>query len=161
MQKITPFLWFDDHAEEAANFYVSVFRNSRVVRTDHYGTESARAAGRPAGSVMTVTFELEGQTFTAINGGPVFKINEAISFVVDCATQAEVDELWGKLTAGGEEVQCGWLKDRFGVTWQIVPTVMDKLLRDAAPAKAGRVWQAMLKMKKIDIAALQRAYDQE
>ena len=109
---------------------------------------------------MTVTFELDGQTFTALNGGPIFKFNEAISFVVDCATQAEVDELWGKLTAGGEEVQCGWLKDKFGVSWQIVPTAMDKLLRDPDPVKAGRVWQAMLQMKKLDIAVLQRVYEQ-
>ncbi len=161
MQKITPFLWFDDQAEDAANFYVSIFRSSRIVRVDHYHEESARVAGRPAGSVMTVSFELEGQTFTAINGGPVFKINEAISFVVDCETQAEIDELWGKLTAGGETVQCGWLKDRYGVSWQIVPTIMDRLLRDTDPSKAGRVWQALLQMKKIDIAGLQRAYQED
>lgn len=160
MQKITPFLWFDSQAEEAANYYVSVFKNSRIVRIDRYQKESANVSGRPNGSVMSITFELDGQTFTALNGGPIFKFNEAISFVVDCATQAEVDELWGKLTAGGEEVQCGWLKDKFGVSWQIVPTAMDKLLRDPDPVKAGRVWQAMLQMKKLDIAVLQRAYEQ-
>ncbi len=161
MQKITPFLWFDNQAEEAANYYVSVFKNSRIVRIDRYGSESAEVSGRPNGSVMTVTFELDGQVFTALNGGPIFKFNEAISFVVDCETQEEVDGLWAKLTAGGTEVQCGWLQDKFGISWQVVPGAMDKLLRDPDPIKAGRVWQAMLQMKKIDLAALQRAYGQE
>ena len=159
MQKITPFLWFNDQAEEAANYYVSIFKNSKIVRVDRYQTEGAEVSGRPDGSVMTVTFELDGQTFTALNGGPVFKFNEAISFVVNCETQAEVDELWRKLTAGGEEVQCGWLKDKFGVSWQVVPAILDTLLRDPDPVKAGRAWQAMLAMKKIDIAELQRAYE--
>ncbi|HLP98635.1 MAG TPA: VOC family protein [Sideroxyarcus sp.] len=159
MQKIIPFLWFNDQAEEAANHYVSIFKNSKVTRIDRYQADSAEVSGRPDGSVMTVTFELDGQTFTALNGGPVFKFSEAISFVVNCDTQAEVDELWRKLTAGGEEIQCGWLKDKFGVSWQIVPTIMDTLLRAPNPAKASKVWQAMLTMKKIDIAALQRAHD--
>ncbi len=159
MQKITPFLWFNDQAEEAANYYVSIFKNSKIVRVDRYQTDGAEVSGRPDGSVMTVAFELDGQTFTALNGGPVFKFNEAISFVVNCETQAEVDELWRKLTAGGEEVQCGWLKDKFGVSWQVVPAILDTLLRDPDPVKAGRAWQAMLAMKKIDIAELQRAYE--
>lgn len=159
MQKITPFLWFNDQAEEAANYYVSIFKNSKIVRVDRYQTEGAEVSGRPHGSVMTVAFVLDGQAFTALNGGPVFKFNEAISFVVNCETQAEVDELWRKLTAGGEEVQCGWLKDKFGVSWQVVPAILDSLLRDPDPVKAGRAWQAMLAMKKIDIAALQRAYE--
>lgn len=159
MQKITPFLWFNDQAEEAANYYVSIFKNSKIVRVDRYQTEGAEVSGRPHGSVMTVAFELDGQAFTALNGGPVFKFNEAISFVVNCETQAEVDELWRKLTAGGEEVQCGWLKDKFGVSWQVVPAILDTLLRDPDPVKAGRAWQAMLAMKKIDIATLQRAYE--
>ncbi len=162
MQKITPFLWFNDQAEEAASYYVSIFKNSKIVRVDRYQTDGAEVSGRPDGSVMTVAFELDGQTFTALNGGPVFKFNEAISFVVNCETQAEVDELWRKLTAGGEEVQCGWLKDKFGVSWQVVPAILDTLLRDPDPVKAGRAWQAMLAMlamKKIDIAELQRAYE--
>jgi predicted 3-demethylubiquinone-9 3-methyltransferase (glyoxalase superfamily) len=158
MQKITPFLWFDDQAEDAANFYVSVFRNSRIVRIDRYPAEGATVSGRPVDSVMTVSFELDGQAFVALNGGPVFKINEAISFMVDCATQDEIDTLWEKLTAGGEGVQCGWLKDSFGVSWQIVPSALDALLQDPDPIKSGRVWQAMLQMKKLDLAALQRAY---
>lgn len=161
MQKITPFLWFNDQAEEAANYYVAIFKNSRIVSIDRYQTESAEVSGRPNGSVMTVTFKLDGQTFTALNGGPIFKFSEAVSFVVNCKTQAEVDEMWNKLTAGGEEIQCGWLKDKFGVSWQIVPTILDTLLRDPDPAKAARVWQAMLTMKKIDIATLQRAYQQK
>lgn len=159
MQKITPFLWFNDQAEEAANYCVSIFKNSKIIRVDRYQTEGAEVSGRPDGSVMTVAFELDGQAFTVLNGGPVFKFNEAISFVVNCETQAEVDELWRKLTAGGEEVQCGWLKDKFGVSWQVVPAILDSLLRDPDPVKAGRAWQAMLAMKKIDIAALQRAYE--
>jgi predicted 3-demethylubiquinone-9 3-methyltransferase (glyoxalase superfamily) len=160
MQKITPFLWFDEQAEEAMNFYVAIFRNSKVLSVQRYGAEVAAASGRPKGSVMTVSFLLDGQEFVALNGGPVYQITPAISFVVNCETQAEVDEMWQKLTAGGEEVQCGWLTDRFGVSWQIVPTILGKLLGDPDPVKAGRVMQAMLQMKKIDIAALQRAYEQ-
>jgi predicted 3-demethylubiquinone-9 3-methyltransferase (glyoxalase superfamily) len=159
MQKITPFLWFDNQAEEAMNFYVSIFKNSKVLSVQRYGKESAQASGRPEGSAMTASFLIEGQEFVALNGGPVFKISPAISFVVNCETQAEVDEYWKKLTAGGEEVQCGWLTDKFGVSWQIVPTALSKLLGHPDPAKSGRVMQAMLQMKKIDIAKLQRAYD--
>lgn len=159
MQKITPFLWFDGQAEEAANFYVSTFANSRIVSVDRYGADAAKAAGRADGSVMTVAFELDGQRFAALNGGPVFKFNEAISFVVYCATQQELDTLWNSLAQGGEEIQCGWLKDRFGVTWQIVPSDLEALLKDADPDKSSRAWQALLGMKKIDIEALRRARD--
>lgn len=161
MQKITPFLWFDSQAEEAVNFYVSVFKNSRILSMQRYGPEAAEVSGRPKGSVMTVSFLLDGQEFVALNGGPVYKISPAISFVVNCKTQEEVDEYWEKLTAGGEEVQCGWLTDKFGVSWQIVPSQLDKLLSDPDPVKSGRVMQAMLQMKKIDIAGLKRAYEQQ
>lgn len=154
MQKITPFLWFEDNAEEAANFYVSVFKNSRVVSISHYGD----AGPRPAGTVMTVSFVLDGEEFVALNGGPEFTFSPAISFVVNCTTQEEVDELWAKLSAGGKEVQCGWLEDRYGLSWQIVPTVLTEMLNDADPAKANRVMQAMLQMVKIDIEGLRRAY---
>lgn len=161
MQKITPFLWFDNQAEEAMNFYVSVFKNSGVLSVQRYGQAAAEVSGRPKGSVMTASFLLDGQEFVALNGGPVYKISPAISFVVNCETQEEVDELWEKLTAGGEEVQCGWLTDKFGVSWQIVPTQLDKLLSDPDPVKSERVMQAMLQMKKIDIAGLKRAYEQQ
>jgi predicted 3-demethylubiquinone-9 3-methyltransferase (glyoxalase superfamily) len=150
MKKITPFLWFDDQAEEAMNFYVSIFKNSKVLSV----------SPGPNGKAFTVTFELEGQEFTALNGGPLFKFTEAISLFVNCETQAEVDELWKKLSAGGEESQCGWLKDRYGLSWQIVPTVLGELLGDPDPVKSQRVMQAMLQMKKIDIAGLKRAYEQ-
>lgn len=159
MQKITPFLWFDNQAEEAMNFYVSIFKNSKVLSVQRYGAEGAEVSAMPKGSVMTANFQLNGQEFVALNGGPIYKITPAISFVVNCETQAEVDEMWAKLTAGGEEVQCGWLTDKFGVSWQIVPVQLGKLLGDSDPVKAGRVMQAMLQMKKIDIAGLQRAYD--
>jgi len=159
MQKITPFLWFDNDAEAVANFYVSIFENSRVNAITRYDAGGAQASGRPEGSVMTVAFELEGQEFTALNGGPHFKFTEAISFVVHCETQAEVDHFWGRLTAGGQEVQCGWLKDRFGVSWQVVPTRLFEMLQDKEPERAKRVMAAMLQMKKIDIEPLQRAYD--
>ena len=158
LQRITPFLWFDDNAEEAARFYVSIFENSRVLDVSRYDAESAKASGRPERSVMTVPFELDGQLFTALNGGPVFKFTEAISFVVNCQSQAEVDHFWEKLSAGGQEVQCGWLKDRFGVSWQIIPAVMMEMLQDKDPEKSKRVMAAMLKMKKIDIAGLEEAY---
>jgi predicted 3-demethylubiquinone-9 3-methyltransferase (glyoxalase superfamily) len=158
VQKITPFLWFDDQAEAAAHFYASIFRNSRIASVTRYDDEAARAAGRPTGSVMTVAFELDGQGFTALNGGPLFKFTEAISFVVSCESQEEVDHFWAKLAAGGQEVQCGWLKDRFGVSWQVVPTVLIEMLQDQDPEKAKRVTAAMLKMKKIEIDALKRAY---
>lgn len=157
-QRITPFLWFDDRAEEAAGFYVSIFRNSRIKGVYRYTPEVAKAAGRPEGSVMTVAFELDGQDFTALNGGPLFKFTEAISLVVNCETQEEVDHFWTKLSAGGQEVQCGWLRDRFGVSWQIVPTTLIELIGDKDPVKSQRVMAAMLKMKKIDIEPLRRAY---
>ena len=159
MQKIAPFLWFDDQAEEAAKFYTSVFKNSKVGKITRYGEAAEKAAGRPAGSVMTVEFELEGQKFTALNGGPVFKFNESISFVVNCETQEEVDYLWEKLTAdGGKEVECGWLRDKYGLSWQIVPTVLIEMLQDKDHEKAERVMKAMLQMQKIDIKTLKEAY---
>lgn len=158
MQKITPFLWFDNQAKEAANFYVSVFKKSKIGNVTHYEQEGAKVSGRPKGSVMTVTFQLNGQEFIALNGGPVFKFTEAISFLVSCETQKEVDELWEKLSEGGNELECGWLKDKYGVTWQIVPSVLNELLNDPDPEKSQRVMKALLKMKKIDIIALKQAY---
>jgi predicted 3-demethylubiquinone-9 3-methyltransferase (glyoxalase superfamily) len=155
MQKITPFLWFDDQAEEAMNFYMSVFKSSRVVEVNRYGD----AGPGPKGTVMTATFELDGQEVTALNGGPHFKFTEAISFYVNCETQQEVDELWEKLSEGGEEGQCGWLKDRYGLSWQIVPRALIDMLRDEDPGKSQRVTKAMLQMGKIDIAGLRRAYE--
>jgi predicted 3-demethylubiquinone-9 3-methyltransferase (glyoxalase superfamily) len=152
-QKITPFLWFDSQAEEAANFYISIFKNSKVLMVTRYGD----AGPGPKGTVQTIAFELEGQRFSALNGGPHFKFNEAISFVVNCDTQEEVDEYWERLTEGGHEVQCGWLKDKFGLSWQIVPNALLELLRDPDPAKTNRVMQAMFKMKKLDIAGLKKA----
>jgi len=157
MPKITPFLWFDSQAEEAAQFYTSIFPNSRIVSTTRYG----EGAPMPKGGVMTVVFELDGQRFIALNGGPLFTFNESVSFTVDCKTQQEVDEYWAKLTAGGQESQCGWLKDKFGLSWQIVPTVLGELLSDPDPKKAKRAMQAMLKMKKLDVAALKRARDEQ
>jgi predicted 3-demethylubiquinone-9 3-methyltransferase (glyoxalase superfamily) len=157
MQKITPFLWFNDEAEAAAKFYTSIFKNSRIDKITRYGEEGKQVAGRPRGSVMTVSFRLDGQEFVALNGGPHYKITEAISFVVNCRNQAEVDNFWKKLSAGGKEVQCGWLKDKFGVSWQIVPTVLMKLLGDPDAEKSRRVMQAMLKMVKLDIKQLQQA----
>ena len=159
VQRITPFLWFDTQAEEAANFYISIFPNSKIRGVTRYDEAGEKVAGRPRGSVMTVPFELDGQEFVALNGGPVFTFTEAISFVVNCETQEEVDRFWNRLSAGGQEVQCGWLKDRFGVSWQIVPTVLPEMLQDPDPEKAKRVMAAMLKMIKLDIAALKRAYD--
>jgi predicted 3-demethylubiquinone-9 3-methyltransferase (glyoxalase superfamily) len=150
MKKITPFLWFNDQAEEAMNFYVSIFKNSKVLSV----------SPGPNGKAFTVSFELDGQEITALNGGPEFKFTEAISFFVNCETQAEVDELWEKLTEGGEEVQCGWLRDKYGLSWQIVPTALGELLGDPDPVKAQRVMQAMLKMKKIEIEGLRQAYEQ-
>jgi predicted 3-demethylubiquinone-9 3-methyltransferase (glyoxalase superfamily) len=153
MQKITPCLWFDTKGEEAASFYTSVFPNSRIVDVARYGS----AGPRPEGTVMTVSFELDGQAFVALNGGPEFTFNEAISFQVSCETQDEVDAFWSTLSEGGEEGPCGWLKDRFGVSWQIVPTVLTELLGDPDKEKSLRVMQAMLSMKKIEIDALERA----
>jgi predicted 3-demethylubiquinone-9 3-methyltransferase (glyoxalase superfamily) len=156
MQKITPFLWYDGKAEEASNLYVSVFKNSKITSIRRYG----EAGPGPKGSVMAVTFELEGQSFVALNGGPQFNFTPAISFFVDCETQQEVDELWEKLSAGGERVQCGWLKDKYGLSWQIIPTILGKMLTDPDPAKANRVMKAMLGMQKIEIEALKQAYEQ-
>jgi predicted 3-demethylubiquinone-9 3-methyltransferase (glyoxalase superfamily) len=160
MQKITPFLWFDDKAEEAANLYVSLFKNSKITGATRYDEKAAEASGRPKGTVMTIEFQLEGQEFVALNGGPHFKFTEAVSFVVSCETQEEVDKFWEELSEGGQESQCGWLKDRYGLSWQIVPTVLSKMLRDKDPARAKRVMEAMLKMRKLDIQALKQAYDQ-
>ena len=158
-QKITTFLWFDSQAEEAASFYVSIFKNSRIVGIARYDDESSKAAGRPQGSVMTVVFELDGQVFTALNGGPLFKFTEAISLVVNCESQKEVDYFWDKLTAGGQEVECGWLKDRYGVSWQITPTALLEMIADTDPEKSRRTMKAMLTMKKLDVEVLKKAYD--
>jgi predicted 3-demethylubiquinone-9 3-methyltransferase (glyoxalase superfamily) len=158
-QKITTFLWFDSQAEEAASFYVSIFKNSRIVGITRYDDESSKAAGRPQGSVMTVVFELDGQVFTALNGGPLFKFTEAISLVVNCESQKEVDYFWDKLTAGGQEVECGWLKDRYGVSWQITPTALLEMIADTDPEKSRRTMKAMLTMKKLDVEVLKKAYD--
>jgi predicted 3-demethylubiquinone-9 3-methyltransferase (glyoxalase superfamily) len=161
MQKITPFLWFDDKAEEAANFYVSLFKNSKIGDTARYDEAGAKAAGRPKGSVMVIEFELEGQKFVALNGGPHFKFTEAVSFVVNCERQEEVDNFWDKLSEGGEESQCGWLKDKYGLSWQVVPTVLTEMLKDKDSEKSQRVMKAMLQMKKIDIPTLKQAYEGE
>ena len=159
MQKITPFLWFDDQAEQAAKFYTSVFKNSKVGRILRYDETSAKTAGRPAGSVLTIEFEIGGQKFTALNGGPQFKFNESVSFVVNCETQNEIDYFWEKLTAGGgQESECGWLKDKFGLSWQITPTVLIDMLNDKDPKKAGQVMKAMMQMQKIEINKLKAAY---
>jgi len=161
VQKITAFLWFDDQAEEAAKFYTSIFKNSKIGRILRYGEEAAKVSesGRPVGSVLTIEFELEGQKFVALNGGPQFKFNESVSFVVNCKTQEEVDYLWDKLTAdSGQESQCGWLKDKFGVSWQVTPTVLIDMLHDKDAEKSERVMKAMLQMKKIDIKTLNDAY---
>ncbi len=154
MQKITPFLWFDDQAEEAAKFYVATFKNSEIVSVSRYG----EGGPRPAGMVMIVTFRLDGQEFVALNGGPEFKLSEAFSLSVDCKDQAEVDYYWERLSDGGERSQCGWLKDRYGLSWQIVPSALGELMGDPDPEKSQRVMQAMLKMGKIEIAGLQKAY---
>ena len=158
-QRITPFLWFDDQAEEAARYYTSIFKNSRIVKVARYGKAGQEAHGRPPGSVMTVAFELDGQPFVALNGGPIFKFNEAISLTVNCETQEEVDYYWEKLSEGGDEKAqvCGWLKDKFGVSWQVVPTILPELMSDPDAGRSGRAMTAMLKMKKIDIAELKRA----
>lgn len=161
-QRIVPCLWFDKEAEEAANLYVSLFDNSRIVRTTRYGKAGNEIHGKPEGSVLTVVFSLDGQEFTALNGGPEFKFDEAISLQVLCETQAEVDHYWNSLTAnGGKEGPCGWLKDRYGLSWQIVPTILSEMLNDPDPAKTDNVMKALLQMKKLDIAALNRAYSGE
>jgi predicted 3-demethylubiquinone-9 3-methyltransferase (glyoxalase superfamily) len=157
-QKITPCLWFDTQAEEAANFYTSVFKNSRIKHVSRYGKAGRDVHGREAGSVMVVEFEIEGQTFTALNGGPLFKFNEAVSFQVHCATQAEIDHFWSRLSEGGQESRCGWLKDKYGVSWQVVPSVLPQMMSGADAARTDRVMSAVLQMKKFDLDALNRAY---
>lgn len=160
MQKITPCLWFDDQAEEAVEFYTAIFKNSKIVTVARYGEAGQDIHGKPVGSVMTVAFELDGQTFTALNGGPMFKFNEAISFQVNCETQDEVDHYWEKLSEGGDEKAqgCGWLKDKYGVSWQIVPGILPKLINDPDTEKSKRAMEAMLRMKKIDIDEIKRAH---
>jgi predicted 3-demethylubiquinone-9 3-methyltransferase (glyoxalase superfamily) len=155
MQKIKPFLWFDGKAEEAANFYVSLFKNSKITNVSRYGEEGPG----PAGSAMVVAFELEGQEFLALNGGPHFNFTPAISFLINCETQAEVDSLWDKLSEGGEPGQCGWLKDKYGLSWQVIPTALGDMLSDEDDEKSGRVMKAMLQMEKIDLDKLRRAYE--
>ena len=157
MQKIIPFLWFDGNAEEAMNFYTSIFKNSKIGSITRYG----EGGPGPKGTVMTGTFQLDGQEFYALNGGPQFKFTEAISFFVNCETQEEVDELWDKLSESGEKSRCGWLKDKYGLSWQIIPTILGQLLRDKDPEKSKRVMNAMLKMDKIDIKTLKQAYEQQ
>jgi len=163
MQKITPCLWFDSNAEEAAEFYTSIFKKSKIGKISRYGKEGYEIHRKPEGTVLTVEFELNGQTFTALNGGPAFKFNEAISFQVHCESQNEVDHYWEKLSQGGDEKaqQCGWLKDKYGVSWQIVPTVLGDMLQDKDPKKSGRVMNALLQMKKVDISTLEKAYNQK
>jgi len=155
MQKISPFLWYNDNAEDAVNFYMSIFKNSKILAVARYG----ESGPGPKGSVMTINFQIDGQEFIALNGGPHFTFNEAISFSVDCETQEEVDELWEKLSAGGQKSQCGWLKDKFGLSWQVNPRSLSEMLSDKDPEKAKRVMEAMLQMDKIDIKALKQAYD--
>jgi predicted 3-demethylubiquinone-9 3-methyltransferase (glyoxalase superfamily) len=161
MKKITPCLWFDSNAEEAANFYTSIFKNSKIGRISRYGKEGYEIHGKPAGTVLTVEFELNGQTFTALNGGPVFKFNEAISFQVNCESQSELDYYWDKLSQGGDEKaqQCGWLKDKYGVSWQIVPVVLAEMMQDKNAEKSERVMKALLQMKNLDIKTLEQAYN--
>ncbi len=160
MQKITPCLWFDNQAEEASNFYMSIFKNSKIGNITRYGREGYDIHGREEGTVLTVDFEIEGQRFTALNGGPVFKFNEVISFVVHCKTQKEVDYYWDKLSEGGDEKaqQCGWLKDKYGVSWQIVHDVLEEMLQDKDKNKSERVMKSLLQMKKLDMGKLKRAY---
>ena len=159
MQKITPFLWFDDKAEEAVNFYVSIFKNSKIGSIARYGEAGAEVSGRQKGTVMTVTFQLDGQEFVALNGGPIFNFSPAISFVVNCETQEEVDRLWERLSEGGEREQCGWLKDKYGVSWQVVPSVLVEMLQGRDAERSERVMKAMLQMNKIDIEGLKKAYE--
>ena len=161
MQKITPCLWFDNQAEEAVKFYVSIFKNAKIGNITRYGKEGYEIHRRPAGTVMTVTFQLDGQEFMALNGGPYFKFTEAISFIVNCKTQQEVDRFWEKLSEGGEKGQCGWLKDKYGVSWQIVPTVLPKMMLDKDTRKSERVMQALLQMRKLEITRLKQAYGEK
>ena len=160
MQKISPCLWFDNQAEEAVNFYVSIFKNTRIGNITRYGEEGAKVSGRPKGSVMTLTFQLDGQEFMALNGGPHFTFTEAVSFIIHCASQEEVDELWEKLSEGGEKGQCGWLKDKYGLSWQIVPTVLSEMMQSHDHEKTNRVMSALIHMKKLDIKRLHEAYEQ-
>lgn len=155
MQKITPCLWFDDQAEEAVRFYTSTFKNSTIDKVTHYG----EGGPRPKGSVLTVSFHIDGQEFLALNGGPIFKFTEAISWIVNCETQEEVDRMWEKLSEGGEKGRCGWLKDKYGMSWQVVPTLLVQLMGDPDPARSARVFQAMLRMNKLDIQELKKAYE--
>lgn len=159
MQKVTPFLWFDNQVMDAAKFYVSVFKNSKILNDSHYGDEGQEITGKPKGEVMVVQFELDGQKFSALNGGPHFKFTEAISFLIDCKDQEEVDYYWNKLSEGGQESQCGWLKDKFGLSWQVVPEALSELMSDPDEAKSDRVMAAMLKMTKLDAATLKKAYE--
>jgi len=161
VQKLTPCLWFDDQAEAAAKFYCSIFDHSKITAITHYGKAGFEHHGRPEGSVLTVSFELDGQGFTGLNGGPVFKFNEAVSFHVNCQTQEEVDHYWGALSAVPQAEQCGWVKDKFGLSWQIVPVAMMEMLKDPDTVKSQRAMQAMMQMKKLDIAELQRAFNGE
>jgi predicted 3-demethylubiquinone-9 3-methyltransferase (glyoxalase superfamily) len=160
-QRFTPCLWFDDEAETAARYYVGIFKSSRITTVTRYGSAGFETHHRPAGSVMTVAFELDGQSFTALNGGPIFKFNEAVSFQVNCSTQEEIDYYWDKLSAGGDPTAqvCGWLKDKFGLSWQIIPSSMDELFEDEKSEGSQRAMEAMLKMKKLDMAELRRAHD--
>ena len=160
IQKISPCLWFDNQAEEAVNFYVSIFKNTKIGNITRYGEEGAKVSGRPKGSVMTVTFQLDGQEFMALNGGPHFQFTEAVSFIIHCASQEEVDELWEKLSDSGEKGQCGWLKDKYGLSWQIVPTVLSEMMQSHDHKKTNRVMSTLLQMKKLDIKRLQEAYEQ-
>jgi predicted 3-demethylubiquinone-9 3-methyltransferase (glyoxalase superfamily) len=161
IQKFTPCLWFDHQAEEAAAFYTSIFKNSKITSVARYGDEGAAVSGRPKGSVMTVSFVLDGQPFLALNGGPMFKFTEAVSFMVNCETQEEVDEFWGRLSAGGQQSQCGWLKDQFGLSWQVVPTILGQLMQEKDPKKSARVMKALLQMTKLDIGKLTKAAEQQ
>lgn len=161
MQKLTPCLWFDNQAEEAVNFYVSLFKNSKIGSVARYGDEGAKISGRPKGTVMTVRFELDGQEFLALNGGPMFKFSPAISFIVNCETQQEVDRLWEELSEGGEKQQCGWLRDKYGISWQIVPTALGEMLQGKEAKKSERVMKALLQMKKLDIEGLRQAYEHD
>jgi predicted 3-demethylubiquinone-9 3-methyltransferase (glyoxalase superfamily) len=161
MQKITPFLWFNDQAEEAANFYTSIFKNSKIQTITHYGEEAAKASGRPNGSVMTAAFQLDGQNFVALNGGPQFKFTEATSFVVNCETQEEIDQFWEKLSEGGEKGRCGWLKDKYGLSWQVVPSNLNQLLQGGNTEQTQRVMYAIMQMDKLDMTKLKQAYEQQ
>ena len=161
MQRVTPCLWFDNQAEEAVNFYVSVFENSQITHVARYGDAGAQGSGRPKGSVMTVAFRLDGQEFLALNGGPYFTFTPAVSFIVNCETQDQIDDLWERLSDGGETQQCGWLKDKYGVSWQVVPAALGQMMQDEDPEKSDRVMKALLQMTKIDIKGLKRAYEKE